>query len=311
MLQVVAKKTETSGFYRQLSAIKADSLIKANAANPDFVILDVRTAGEYTPDHLEGAINRDYYSNFSASVSQLNKQKIYLLHCASGNRSAGAFSTMKTQEFSEVYELIGGIGAWKSAGLPTTNKFAPKLMIATKGIDNWKEVRVGTTDTLMVRLTNRGNELLQFLSVTNLNHNEFTSDFNLNKQLAGSEDYTFKILFKPGDLEIHSLKYTINSNGGTEGFSINRTESQFTGISLNNLPDLVVYPNPAKERLYVQNLPQEKEIRYSIIDYSGRIIDMGNLFQSSFIDLSSVKPGYYLFRMESDSYMKPVRIQIQ
>ncbi len=67
--------------YQGLSVAQSDSLINANVDNPNFVILDVRTPGEYNPQHLEGAINRNFYdSDFEAQLDALDKDKMYLIH---------------------------------------------------------------------------------------------------------------------------------------------------------------------------------------------------------------------------------------
>jgi len=68
--------------YKQLTAVKCDSLVKANENNPNFVILDVRTPGEYSGSHLMGAINRSTGdSNFDAQLAALPKHKLFLMHC--------------------------------------------------------------------------------------------------------------------------------------------------------------------------------------------------------------------------------------
>ncbi len=83
----------------------------------EVVILDVRTPGEYQSGHVKGAMNVDYYANFEAEVQKLPKDKVYLLHCASGRRSGEATAIMRRLGY-KAYN-IGGFGAVKSAGFPT------------------------------------------------------------------------------------------------------------------------------------------------------------------------------------------------
>jgi len=83
----------------------------------EVVILDVRTPGEYRSGHVKGAMNVDYYANFEAEVQKLPKDKIYLLHCASGRRSGEATAIMRRLGY-KAYN-IGGFGAVKIAGFPT------------------------------------------------------------------------------------------------------------------------------------------------------------------------------------------------
>lgn len=87
------------------------------------VILDVRTPGEVEDAHIPSAINIDYYGdNFETNVSVLDKTSEIYVYCRSGKRSAAAAAILKNQGYTHVYNLLGGINAWKSEGLPTSNK---------------------------------------------------------------------------------------------------------------------------------------------------------------------------------------------
>jgi rhodanese-related sulfurtransferase len=98
---------------------EAFTLIQANQQNPDFVIIDVRTPEEFAQGHIENAINIDYYSDaFSDDIEDLDKDPTYLIYCHSGARSSNALSFMESLYFSEVYNISGGITAWRAAGLP-------------------------------------------------------------------------------------------------------------------------------------------------------------------------------------------------
>jgi phage shock protein E len=106
--------------YRNLSVIQADSLIQANTGNPDFIIIDLRQATPFANGHIANAINIDYYDpNFSTILDALDHSKKYLIHCQSGARSGLTFTMMQNKHFKEVYNMLGGITAWISAGYPT------------------------------------------------------------------------------------------------------------------------------------------------------------------------------------------------
>jgi|GEM_PF-673288 len=114
-----ARTTDT--IYRSLTTIQADSLITANSSNTDFVIIDVRTPADFTNGHLQNAININYYdADFSVQIAALDHNKMYLLYCAAGSRSTATFNLMQTQNFREVYNMLGGINGWIGAGYPTT-----------------------------------------------------------------------------------------------------------------------------------------------------------------------------------------------
>ncbi|MBI5460478.1 rhodanese-like domain-containing protein [Methanobacterium sp.] len=97
----------------------AFKLIKENIDNPDFVLLDVRTPGEFSESHIEGAILLNYQSpDFRNKVQELDKNKTYLVYCRSGMRSSGCASTMNALGFENIYNISGGIMEWQRQGLP-------------------------------------------------------------------------------------------------------------------------------------------------------------------------------------------------
>ena len=99
---------------------EAFALIEENKANPDFVILDVRTKEEVDAGYIENAVNIDYYSDtFRDELNKLDKNKKYLIYCRSGNRSGQALAIMEDLDFREVYNMTGGIVEWQAEGLPT------------------------------------------------------------------------------------------------------------------------------------------------------------------------------------------------
>jgi rhodanese-related sulfurtransferase len=116
--------------YKTITAIQADTLIKNHAGSVDFVILDVRTSGEFINERIDKSRNLDVNSiYFDDSISKLDKNKIYFVYCGSGARSSTACNKMIAKNFKQVYNLQGGISAWKSAGLST-------IKGAGSGIDN-------------------------------------------------------------------------------------------------------------------------------------------------------------------------------
>jgi len=89
------------------------------ANDKDAVVLDVRSAFEFGGDKIAGALNMSYSAaDFKGRVGMLDKEKTYLIYCASGTRSAASCSEMKSLGFKHLYSLKGGIEHWKSAGLP-------------------------------------------------------------------------------------------------------------------------------------------------------------------------------------------------
>ena len=113
--------TTTTSNVPTITAQDAYSLIRENLDNPNFIILDVRTADEFNSGHIAGAINIDYESaQFTTDVSLLDKSKQYLVYCATGVRGAAATQIMVGLGFKNVQNIAGGITAWIQDGYPIT-----------------------------------------------------------------------------------------------------------------------------------------------------------------------------------------------
>lgn len=102
---------------RGVSPKEARELIRENAGNRDFVVLDVRTPGEFERGHLDRAVLVDYRSpGFREEVAGLDREKTYLVYCRTGNRSGSALGIMKELGFRSLYHLDGGIKRWREEG---------------------------------------------------------------------------------------------------------------------------------------------------------------------------------------------------
>ena len=83
------------------------------------VILDVRTAGEFSEGHIANAINIDVEGmTFEGDISKLDKTATYAVYCHSGRRSGIAVGKMKDAGFKNLFNLTNGIQDWQAAGLP-------------------------------------------------------------------------------------------------------------------------------------------------------------------------------------------------
>lgn len=83
------------------------------------VVLDVRSQKEYAAGHIPGAVNLDVNApDFGEKVAGLSKDKVYLVHCAAGVRSARACQKMNSLGFEHLIDLAPGFRAWEKAGKP-------------------------------------------------------------------------------------------------------------------------------------------------------------------------------------------------
>lgn len=77
-----------------------------------YVVIDVRTKGEYNQKHVKGAINIPY-DQIDSDIN-LSKEEIILVYCQSGRRSDIAYNTLKKMGYKVVYDL----GAIDNVKLP-------------------------------------------------------------------------------------------------------------------------------------------------------------------------------------------------
>lgn len=97
----------------------ARTLIQERAGRPDFVILDVRTPGEFADGHVAGAVNMDVQApDFEARLRPLDRAKTYLVYCRTGNRSRGAIQAMERLGFRTVFHMTEGIVGWQRQTFP-------------------------------------------------------------------------------------------------------------------------------------------------------------------------------------------------
>ncbi|MGD0027441.1 MAG: rhodanese-like domain-containing protein [Candidatus Bathyarchaeia archaeon] len=86
----------------------------------NLVILDVRTQAEYDSGHIYGAMLipvTDLQARIGELTSHINDP--ILVYCGSGTRSATASGILDSNNFTRVYNMLGGLKAWKTAGYPT------------------------------------------------------------------------------------------------------------------------------------------------------------------------------------------------
>jgi len=106
--------------YPNLSPSEARETIGKRSGDPGFVLLDVRTPKEFNEERIAGAVMVDYLSpGFRDEMAKLDREKMYLVYCRTGNRTKGALNVMRELGFRNVMHLADGITKWKEAGFPT------------------------------------------------------------------------------------------------------------------------------------------------------------------------------------------------
>ncbi len=83
-------------------------------------ILDVRTAAEWNDAHIAGAtlIPLDQLPN---RLNELPRDKVIVVVCHSGNRSAQGRDILLKAGFTQVTSMAGGMTQWQAQGYPTVS----------------------------------------------------------------------------------------------------------------------------------------------------------------------------------------------
>jgi len=103
--------------HAQVKNISADKFEeKISTLDENEVLLDVRSKKEVRNGHIKGMQNIDWYAtDFERQIDLLDKKKTYYVYCAAGGRSMKAAKMMYKKGIKNVYNLNGGITAWRNA----------------------------------------------------------------------------------------------------------------------------------------------------------------------------------------------------
>jgi len=84
----------------------------------DLFVLDVREKEEYAGGHIPGAVNI-YVGDLEKRLAEVPSDRPVVSVCSTGNRSGLGASILAREGFKKVYNLIGGMMAWREKGYST------------------------------------------------------------------------------------------------------------------------------------------------------------------------------------------------
>jgi len=88
---------------------------QASGAAP--VVIDVRSAAEYSAGHVPGAVNIPF-DQVAERISEVDAPHGVVLYCMVGPRARKGESALLDAGYTSVLHLEGGLQAWQAAGLP-------------------------------------------------------------------------------------------------------------------------------------------------------------------------------------------------
>ena len=99
------------------SALGPQDLIRA--MNQGALVLDLRKGEDYAAGHINGARSFDPADILKAGETlRKYKEKTVIAYCDSGSLGASATRQLMAQGFTKVFNLRGGIAAWRSDNMP-------------------------------------------------------------------------------------------------------------------------------------------------------------------------------------------------
>jgi parallel beta-helix repeat protein len=112
-------KTAMASDYTDVSVSEARALIETN---PSLVLLDVRNQSEYDAGHIRNAKLIPLWE-LATRLNELNKTDEILVYCGVGGRSINASRILASDDFSHVYNMLGGTTEWIREGYPVYIKY--------------------------------------------------------------------------------------------------------------------------------------------------------------------------------------------
>ena len=114
--------------YTNIDVVTANNMI-TNGSYPNLIIFDVRTQSEYDEGHLENSILIPV-TELESRIEELSQYKDseIIVYYRTARRSADASEILDANNFTKVFNMLGGIVAWENANYPIIPEF-PSWMI--------------------------------------------------------------------------------------------------------------------------------------------------------------------------------------
>jgi len=110
----------------QIKRISADDLALSLKNIP--IIIDVRKKSEYESEHVIGAINIPL-NEINNHLSEIPKNKPFIIYCAGGYRSMIAASILKSRGWDSFVDVQWGMGAIIKTNIPLTEYICPTTQL--------------------------------------------------------------------------------------------------------------------------------------------------------------------------------------
>ena len=265
--------------YVDVDVEKAYNMI-VNGSYPEVVVLDVRNQSEYDSGHIYDAVCIPVWQ-LETRIRELINHKNHeiIVYCRSGRRSVTASEILEFYNFTKVYNMLGGILAWESAGYPVW--IAPVHNIDTALNYDTIQAAIDAAETLdghtiLVDAGTHCEDVIVYKSISLIGENRSTTVIDGN-----GKGNVIDLLVQ----HINVTGFTIRN--GTNGVLIRA--SDFNTISGNILADNLygIHPfaacpcNPAQENTIRDNIIKNNSIGICIEISKDNIIHHNNFINNT------------------------------
>lgn len=107
--------------YVSLPVLTVRELWERMSREPSLQVLDVREASEWAAGHIAGAVHLPFY-RVAREDPPVDANHPLAVICGSGTRSAIAASLLQARGWERLFNVPGGMTAWRASGLPVVTE---------------------------------------------------------------------------------------------------------------------------------------------------------------------------------------------
>lgn len=148
----------------QIPRVAAVELAEQLYSSDPPLLIDVRTPRERSEKRIEPSLHLPL-NHLTERILETDNHRRIVVHCAGGYRSLIAASLLRKHGMKDIADLLGGITAWETSGLPTVGTAG--IRSQTMKPENYSE-RMFQLDDWQVRLTSYGLEGKYYCKVDNV-----------------------------------------------------------------------------------------------------------------------------------------------
>ncbi|MGB5928831.1 MAG: YCF48-related protein [Cyclobacteriaceae bacterium] len=168
-----------------------------------------------------------------------------------------------------------------------------------------------STATLDIMVNSKMDEVIMYVKI-GVSGGSYDQEFEIGKfEGAISEVVRFDLdNLEPATTYYYTV-YLVDENGiisESDEYSFSTEPSQVTGLISHKVKEEVsIYPNPAEHSFTVE-LPSAFRVQYSLTDTMGRYIQSGYIDSTSVVNVSGLRPGIYILRIDNKDMSYYARI---